>query len=81
MSENGKFTFKRQAPYANLYDIKVGENIFDLIAKNGNDIEFSTNLQDSTHTYNAAGSEDAEKMKEFNRINNVYNKRISKLVN
>lgn len=81
LSENGKFTFKRQTPYANLYDIKVGENIFDLIAKNGNDIEFSTNLQDSTHTYNATGSEDADKMKEFNRINNVYNKRISKLVN
>src|SRR5437879_12331784 len=43
LGENGKFQFKHPATYANLYKLRAGSNIFDLIAKNGDAIEFSTN--------------------------------------
>ena len=80
LGEGGKFQFKHPGPYANLYKLRAGSNIFDLIAKNGDAIEFSTNLTDSAHTYTITGSDDSEKIKEFNRINNAYGVRLEKIV-
>ena len=91
LSEDGKFQFKHVAPYANLYKLRIGNagggeqsaganNVFDLIAKNGDDIEFSTDNNDNTHTYIIKGSDDSEKIKEFNKISNFYGEKNSKLV-
>lgn len=91
LSEDGKFKFKHVAPYANLYKLRVGNagggdqtaaanNIFDLIAKNGDDIDFETDSKDETHTYTIKGSDDSEKIKEFNKISNFYGEKNSKLV-
>ncbi|MDB5154377.1 MAG: hypothetical protein JWR54_3128 [Mucilaginibacter sp.] len=80
LGEGGKFQFKHPAQYANLYKLRAGSNIFDLIAKNGDAINFSTNLTDSAHTYVISGSDDSEKIKEFNKINNAYGEKISKIV-
>jgi len=80
LGENGQFRFQRSTPYANLYDLRLGTNsIFDLIAKNGDDITFSTNLADTSHSYTISGSDDSEKIKEFNRIGNSFNGQISKI--
>jgi len=82
LGEDGKFKFRRQAPFVNLYDIRVGNSaVFDLVAKNGDDITFSTNLSDTTHTYTIKGSDDSEKIKEFNRIYNVYTAKITRIYN
>src|ERR1700753_926036 len=62
LGENGKFQFKHHAPYANLFNLRIGNNVFDLIAKNGDDITFSTNLTDSTHSYAISGSDDSGKI-------------------
>ena len=67
-------------PYANLFNIEAGGHIFDLISKNGDAIEFSTNIADSSHNYTISGSEESDKIKEFNAINNQYTARINKLV-
>ncbi len=80
IGEGGKFQFKHPGPYANLYKLRAGSNIFDLIAKNGDAIDFSTNLTDSTHMYVISGSDDSEKIKEFNKINNTYGEKIGKIV-
>jgi peroxiredoxin len=72
LTSEGKFNFKRSAPYANLYKIRLGSNIFDLIAKNGDAIEFTTNLTDQTHTYTISGSVESAKIQEFNRISNLF---------
>src|ERR1700712_2867123 len=40
LSEDGKFQFKHSAPYENLYKIRVGGSVFDIIAKNGDAITF-----------------------------------------
>jgi hypothetical protein len=45
LGEDGKFKFKRQAPFVNLYDIRVGNRVvFDLIAKKGEYISIYKNF-------------------------------------
>jgi peroxiredoxin len=91
LSEDGKFQFKHVAPYANLYKLRIGgagggdqsaaaNNVYDLIAKNGDDIDFETDSKDATHTYIIKGSDDSDKIKEFNKISNFYGEKNSKLV-
>jgi len=78
LSESGKFQFKRSSPYQNLFDIRTGRTaVFDVIAKNGDDISFSTDLADTSRKYTISGSEGSEKIKQFNQISNVFNKQIT----
>ena len=79
LSEQNQFVFKKPAPFANLYKIKNGDQEFDFIAENGTDIEFKTDLADPNHNYTTSGSEDSEKIREYNRISNVYTAKNSKL--
>jgi len=81
LSEQNEFVFKKAAPFANLYKIKNGEQEFDLIAENGNDISFKTDLSDPNHNYTTTGSEDSEKIREYNRISNIYTAKNTKLAN
>ena len=81
LSEQNKFVFKKSTPFANLYKIKNGDQEFDLIAENGNDIDFKTDLSDPNHNYTVSGSEDSEKIKEYNRISNIYTAKNTKLAN
>jgi peroxiredoxin len=79
LSDDGKFQFKHPAPYANLFKLRVGGAIFDLIAKNGDVIDFTTDLNDNTHTYQVSGSESSGKMQEFNKISNFYSDKNTKV--
>jgi peroxiredoxin len=79
LSESGSFKFKHSASAAGLYKLRIGGSIFDLIAKNDDRITFSTDINDTTKAYNVTGSEESEKIKEFNKLNNVYSDKISKL--
>jgi peroxiredoxin len=79
LSDQGKFQFKHKSLYPNLYKIRIGGSIFDLIAKNGDAIDFTTSLTDNTHAYQVTGSAESDKIKEFNRISNFYGDKNSKL--
>jgi len=79
LSEQGKFQFKHAAPYANLFKIRVGGSVFDLIAKNGDAIDFSTNVTDNTHAYQITGSGESDKIKEFNKISNFFVEKSTKI--
>jgi peroxiredoxin len=81
LSEQGKFQFKRAAPYANLFKIRMGGTIFDFIAKNGDAIDFTTNLTDNTHEYQVTGSDESDKIKAFNKISNFYADQSTKISN
>ena len=72
LSDQGKFAFKRKAPYTNLYRIRAGGSMFDFIAKNGDDITFTTNLTDTAHAYQVTGSDESGKIQEFNKLSNYY---------
>jgi len=79
LSDQDKFQFKHSTPYANLYKLRIGGSIFDVIAKNGDAIDFTTNLTDNTHAYRVTGSDESDKIKEFNKIGNYYGDKNSKL--
>jgi peroxiredoxin len=79
LSEDGDFKFKHQTPYANLYKLRIGGNIFDLIARNGQAITFKTDESDTTHSYTISGSDDSEKIKDFNKLSNLYGDRLGKI--
>lgn len=78
LSEDGKFSFKRPGLFANLYKIRVGNSIFDLIAQNGDVIDFKTDVTDSLHhAYTIKGSAESDKIQEFNKISNEYGEKVS----
>lgn len=79
LDEQGKFKFKHFTPYANLYKLRIGGFFFDLIAANGDEIEFTTDLQDEKHIYTVKGSENSEKIQEFNKISSFYGEINTKL--
>ncbi|QJD97853.1 AhpC/TSA family protein [Mucilaginibacter robiniae] len=79
LSEDGQFKFQHQAPYANLFKLRAGGVTFDLIAKNGDDVTFKTDLQDQKHEYVITGSDESDKIKQFNALSNVYIDKNAKL--
>jgi peroxiredoxin len=78
---DGKFEFKHKAPYANLYKLRIGGAIFDFIAKNGETIEFTTDLSDEKHAYTISGSDESEKIQEFNKISNQFSEQYTQVSN
>jgi peroxiredoxin len=79
LDAKNEFVFKHPSAYANLYKLRVGGNVFDFVAKNGDEIKFTTDLSDATHNYEVSGSETSEKIKEFNKISNFYGDKNAKL--
>lgn len=90
LGEEGKFQFKHSSPYATFYKLRIGSNangemagaasnVYDLIAKNGDDIEFITDNKDATHAYTIKGSDESGKIQEFNTLSNVYASKNIKL--
>lgn len=80
LSEDGKFEIKHTSPFANLYKLRIGNHIFDLVAQNGESIDFKTDLNDTTHAYTITGSSESEKMQEYNKLSNLYGDKTSKVV-
>jgi peroxiredoxin len=80
VAADGKFAFKRSSPFPNLYKLRIGGNIFDLIAKNGDAIDFEADLNDQAHAYTVKGSESSEKIQEFNRVSSVFGEKNDKVV-
>jgi peroxiredoxin len=71
---DGEFSFKRNAPDAQLYEVLLGSFPVNLIAKNGDDINIRLDSKDTTGTYQISGSSDSERMREYNSISNKYGK-------
>lgn len=79
LSEDGNFSFKRPSLYANLYKLRIGGSIYDMIAENGDDIKFKADLKDPNHTYTISGSKESEKIQEFNKINSAFSGKLEKI--
>ena len=80
IAADGKFAFKHATVYPNLFKLRTGDQIFDFIAQNGDDVTFKTDLADSSHVYTISGSGESEKIKQFNAISNLYGDKNAKLV-
>ena len=72
LNENSEFKFTRAAEDPNFYTIEVGEKNFLVVAQNGDEIKLSADLADQTNKYSVEGSEDSEKISEFNQVSSKY---------
>jgi peroxiredoxin len=79
LNENDEFQFTRTSTGPNFYTLLVGDKNFLLVAKNGDEIEFSTNYSDTSNTYTIDGSEESLKIKEFNQLSGKYGKVFQKI--
>jgi peroxiredoxin len=59
--------------------LAFGDKSFLVIAQNGDEINFETNLKDTLNTYKIEGSEASEKVRDFNQISNKYGQVYVKL--
>lgn len=74
LNESNEFKFRRVAPQANFYTLVIGEKNYLLVGANGDELDFKTNLTDTSGTYEIKGSRDAEKIREFNMMSNKFGK-------
>jgi len=79
LNESKEFKFRRLAEEPEFYTLVVGEKNFLIVGKNGDEIDFSTNYADSTDAYQVEGSDDSEKLREFNGMSNQFGQIIKKI--
>ncbi|MES2652659.1 MAG: TlpA disulfide reductase family protein [Bacteroidota bacterium] len=68
LSAKGEFKFSRPSVEADFFRINIGNNEYMLIAKNGDEIEFTADINDVNHDYKLSGADDADKLTEFNTM-------------
>jgi peroxiredoxin len=71
---DGEFSFKRHVPGPEYFQVLLGGFPVSLIAKNGDDINIKLDGKDTTGKYEISGSEDSEKMQEYNAFISKYTK-------
>lgn len=77
---DGKFEIKHSTPYENLYKLRVGTGIYDVIAKNGETINFTADQKDKTGSYEITGSDNSAKIQEFNKISAEWGAQRDKIM-
>lgn len=68
LSDKGEFKFSRPSEIADFFRIHIGTNEYMLIAKNGDQIDFTANLTDANQDYKLSGADEADKLTEFNTM-------------
>lgn len=81
LNEQHRFSIKYTSGYPSLYKLLVGGYTYDIIAKNGDDITIKIDATDTLKRYQISGSEDSEKLKEYDNLFNIYSKISSQLDN
>lgn len=76
ISEKGEFTFSRSAPESDFYRINFGTNEYIILAKNGEVVKLTADINDKNHSYKITGAEDADKLTEFNALKFKYQSKI-----
>jgi len=81
LSDDHRFSFKRQAFFPSFYKLLIGSHTYDIIAKNGDEISFKLNGKDTTFKYEISGSDDSENMYKLNKMSNYFSAITTKLSN
>jgi peroxiredoxin len=79
LNENNEFKFRRVALDPNFYTLVIGEKNFLVVGQNGDEVEFKSDYLDTTNTYEISGSNDSEKIRDFNKLSNDYGKIFQKI--
>lgn len=79
LNEDHQFTLKTKSEEPEFFQVAVGQRAFFVIAENGDKIELSADLADASAGYKITGSEEADKITEYNKITAEYSKKNGEL--
>lgn len=79
LNENSEFKFKVASPDRQFYYIAADQKNYLIVAQNGDELDFKADYSNELSDYNITGSDEAEKLKEFNTINSKYKKTLSEI--
>ena len=74
LNTDKEFKFRRVSPNPNFYNVSAGDKNYLVVAQNGDELQFTADLKDANNGYEINGSNNADKIKEFNAINSKYGK-------
>jgi peroxiredoxin len=72
LSEKGAFKFSHATPGVDFFKVSAGNNEYMIIAKNGDQVKLSADLQDKEMHYSVSGAEEADKLESLNVTKNKY---------
>ncbi|RYG17092.1 MAG: DUF4369 domain-containing protein, partial [Chitinophagaceae bacterium] len=76
LSTNGEFKFTNTKPEADFFRVNYAANEYIVIAKNGDEVEITADVNDKNQHYTIAGAEDAAKLAEFNDLKIKHQQKI-----
>lgn len=68
LSEDGNFKFTNTKPESDFFRVTYGQNDYVVVAKNGDEVEITADVNDKTAAYTVKGSDDGAKLEEFNGL-------------
>lgn len=74
LNNKGEFHFRIPSPEPSFFYIVAENKNYLLLAKDGDELKFEADYTNPVGEYSIEGSDDAQKLKEFNSINNKYGK-------
>lgn len=72
LSDKGEFKFTNSTPDVDFFKVKINNNEYILIAKNGDAIKLEADLSNTAMDYKLSGAEEADKLEELNKNKNQY---------
>jgi len=81
LGKDNKFKFEGTATEATLYTLIVGQQPYMLVLKNGEQVEFKTDLNNDAAQYSVSGSETSSKLQELAVIRERFQKEQTALQN
>lgn len=75
LNEDKEFTLKSKSANPEFYQVAVGQRAFFVIAENGDDIKLKADLMHPSGNYELSGSEEADKITEYNKITADYSQK------
>ena len=81
LNEDDKFRFRRTALEAKHYTMVVGDRMYMLVLKNGDDVDFKTDLNKDDDEYVISGSEISAKLQKLSSIRADFQRSQNKLQN
>lgn len=79
LSDKGEFKFIHSTPDVDFFKVKINNNEYVLIAKNGDAIKLEADLSNATMDYKLSGAEEADKLEELNKNKNQFVAKLTAL--
>ena len=79
LDEDQKFTLKAKSVDPNFYQLLIGQKSHMVVAQNGDEIEFKTDLSNAGGSYEVKGSKESEQLTAYNKITTDFSLKTGQL--